>query len=373
MDFALTDEQQAIQQTFHNLAAREIRPVAQELDENPRFPRELFRMVGELGFFGMRYPEPEGSGADILSYLLAVEELAWGSLAVAAACTMQSLMGTYFVHKFTDGELRQRLLLPALRGEHVGTICMTEPNAGSDLFAMRTRAEQDTSGAWRVTGQKTWITSAPVAQMFTVFARTGDRALSIFLVERDAAGVIVGRTIEKMGVKASLTSEVTFDDTPAICLLGQADQGTSYLREILAEIRLMTAALSLGVARAAHEDALAYSAERQQFGKPINRFQAIQLHLADNAVDLEAARRLIQWAAWRSSQGLPNDDEASMAKLFASEAAMRICDRAARVLGSYGFASDYPVQRYLRDVRFTLIGGGTSEILRVNIARGLGR
>ena len=372
MDFSLTDEQQAIQDTFHSFAAREIRPAARELDESPRFPRELFQKAGELGFFGMRYPEPEGSGADIFSYLLAVEEIAWGSLAVAAACTMQSLMGTYFVHKLVAGELRERLLAPALAGKLVGTICMTEPNAGSDLFGIRTHArEQD--GAWVLSGQKTWITSAPVADMFTVFARTGDRELSLFLVERGAAGLEVGRAIEKMGVRASLTSEVSFDETPATCLLGEVGKGTTYLREILAEIRLMTAALSLGVARAAAEDAVAYAAERQQFGKPINRFQAVQLHLADNAVELEAARRMIQWAAWRSQQGLPNDNEASMAKLFASEAAARICDRAARVLASYGFASDYPVQRYLRDVRFTLIGGGTSEILRVNIARGIGR
>ena len=166
---------------------------------------------------------------------------------------------------------------------------------------------------------------------------------------------------------------MALDEVPATSLLGERGKGTDYLREILAEIRLMTAALALGVARAAHEDALEYADQRQQFGRPIKKFQAIQLHLADNAVDLEAARRLIQWGAWRSMQGLPNDNEASMVKLFASEAATRICDRAARVAGSYGFANDYPFQRYLRDVRFTLIGGGTSEILRVNIARGLSR
>ncbi len=370
MDFALSDEQVVIRKTFHDFAEREIRPAAQELDEAPRFPRELFLKAGELGFFGMRYPEPEGVGADLLSYLLAVEEIARGSLAVAAACTMQSLMGTYFVHKFLEGDDRQRLLIPALAGEVVGTICMTEPDAGSDLFAMKTRAEQR-DGRWIISGQKTWITSAPVADMFTVFARTGDKELSIFLVEKGAPGLEVGRAIEKMGVKASLTSEVAFDETPATALLGQRGKGTSYLREILAEIRLMTATLSLGVARAATEDALAYAQERKQFGRPIVKFQAIQAHLADNAVELEAARQMIHWACWRSSNGMPNDHEATMTKLFASEAAARICDRAARVLASYGFANDYPVQRYLRDVRFTLIGGGTSEILKVNIARGL--
>lgn len=371
MDFTLSDEQEAVRDTFHSFAVREIRPLAKELDADPRFPRELFAKAGELGFFGMRYPEPEGSGADIFSYLLAVEELAWGSLAVAAACTMQSLMGTYFVHKLSTGELRERVLGPALAGGLVGTICMTEPNAGSDLYGIRTRGHKE-GDSWTLTGQKIWITSAPVADLFTVFARTGEKELSVFLVEQGASGLSVGRSIDKMGVRASLTSEVAFDETPAH-LLGEAGKGTSYLREILAEIRLMTAALSLGVARAACEDAAAYAAERQQFGKPINRFQAVQLHLADNAVELEAARRMMQWAAWRSQQGVPNDTEASMAKLFASEAALRICDRAARVLASYGYATDYPVERYLRDVRFTLIGGGTSEILRMNIARGIGR
>ena len=201
--------------------------------------------------------------------------------------------------------------------------------------------------------------------------RTGEKQLSIFLVERGAEGLEVGRNIEKMGVRASVTSEVSFEDVPATCLLGELHQGMGYLREVLAEIRVMTAALALGVARAALEDSLAYAAERQQFGRPINRFQSIQAHLAEMAVDLEAARQMTRWAAWRSDQGVPNEHEAAMAKLFASEAALRICDRAARILASYGFAKDYPVERYLRDVRFTLIGGGTSEILRVNIARGL--
>jgi butyryl-CoA dehydrogenase len=207
--------------------------------------------------------------------------------------------------------------------------------------------------------------------MFTVFARTRPDALSIFLVERGAAGLEVGRHIEKMGVRASETAEVSFEETPATCVLGELHEGLTYLREILAKIRVMTAGLALGVARAAFEDALAYAAERKQFGKPINRFQAVQAHLAEMAVQLEAARRLTYWAAWRSEAGLPNEHEASMAKLFASEAALDICDRAARVLASYGYARDFAVERYLRDVRFTLIGGGTSEILRVHIARGL--
>ena len=368
MDFTLSDEQAAIRDAFRAFADREIRPLAAELDENPRFPRELFEQAGALGFFAMRYPEPEGGGADLLAYLLAVEELARGSLGVAAACTMQSLMGTHFVHRFAAGDVRARLLGPALEGKVIGTICMTEPDAGSDLLAIATRAERR-GDRWHLSGRKTWITSAPVADMFTVFARTGEKELSVFLVERGAHGLTVGRDIDKMGVRTSVTSEVSFEDTPATCLLGSAGHGTTYLREILVEIRLMTAALALGVGRAAQEAALRYAHERVQFGRPIAKFQAVQMHLAEMATSLEAARHLVEYAAWESEQGRPSAQLANMAKLCASEAAWETCEKAARVLASYGYARDYPVERYLRDVRFTLIGGGTSEILKINIAR----
>jgi alkylation response protein AidB-like acyl-CoA dehydrogenase len=369
VDFSLSPEQEQIRATFHGFAEKEIRPLAQKLDEAPEFPRALFRRAGELGFFGMRHPAPWGTDTEVVSYVLAVEELAWGSLAVGAICTMQSLMGTYFVRRHAPDSVRERLMPAAMAGEKVGTICMTEPDAGSDLFGMKTRAEKDGDG-YRLTGQKTWITSAPVADFFTVLGRTGEKTLGVFLVERGAPGLAVGRGIDKMGVRASLTSEVFFENTPAIAL-GDTEQGTKYLREILAEIRVMTAALSLGVARAAYEDALRYAAERKQFGKSIDSFQAVQAHLADMATELEAARRFTHWAAWRSDQKLENAKEASMAKLFASETAARVTDRAARVLASYGFAAESPVARYLRDVRFVLIGGGTSEILRVNIAKEL--
>ena len=368
MSLSLSEEQRAIQRTFHAFAEREIRPLAADLDNNPRFPKEIFARAAEIGLFGMRYPEPIGNGADVTSYVLAIEELAWGSLAVAATCAMQSLMGTFLLHKLGSSEIHERLLEPAIRGDKIGTICMTEPGAGTDLGSIATTAKHD-GGRYFLSGQKTWITSAPVADFFTVFARTEDGQLSTFLVERDAAGLEVGRAIDKLGVRASLTSEVFFENTPATCMLGEQGKGGGALKEILAEVRLMTAALALGVGRAALEDATAYANEREQFGRAISKFQAIRFHLAEMAVDLEAARRLTYWAAWRSDQGMPNATEASMAKLFASEAAARICERAARVTASYGYASDSNIQRYLRDVRFTLIGGGTSEILKVSIGK----
>jgi butyryl-CoA dehydrogenase len=372
MDFSLNDVQKSVRQCFRDFALKDIRPQAEELDEKPRFPRELFEKAGALGFFGMRYPEPEGSGADLLSYLLAVEEMAAASLAVAASCTMQSLMGTYFLQAHGDEKLREDFLRPALRGEKIGTICMTEPDAGSDLFSMTTRARRE-GELWRITGQKTWITSAPVADFFTVFARTGEKELSIFLVAKGASGLEVGKSIEKMGVRASLTSEVSFDDTPAVALLGEQGAGMDSLRKILSEIRLMTAALSLGLGRAAFEAALDYAKQRRQFGKTLDRFQAVQLHLSEMKLQIESARQLLYWAAWRQEQGLENSNEAALAKLCASEAAAKICDLGSRVMASYGFATEYPMQRYLRDMRFLLIGGGTSEILRLGIARSLTR
>ncbi len=373
MDFALSEEQQATRDTFRRLADDRIIPRAREIDAARQFPREEFQAVGALGFFGMRYPEEVGgTGQDVITYCLAVEELARGSLSVAAACTMQSLMGTYFLYRSGDEGIREEFFRPALAGERVGTICMTEPGAGSDLSSITTQARRD-GDEWVISGQKTWITSAPVADFFTVFARTAEKEISPFLVPRETPGLTVGRSIPKLGVRASVTSEVAFQEcrVPARYQLARQGEGRKVLEEILEKIRLMTGALAVGAAQGALEAALQYAAERVQFGKPIKAFQAIKLRLADMATELEAARRLVHYGAWRDDQGLPSRKEAAMAKLFASETGLKVCDGAARVLASYGYAEEYPVERHLRDVRFTLIGGGTSEILKLVIAKEL--
>jgi alkylation response protein AidB-like acyl-CoA dehydrogenase len=371
MDFALTADQQATQDLFRRFADEQIAPRAQEVDEAAEFPRELFAKVAELGFFGMRYPaEAGGSGHDVVSYCLAVEELARASLSVAAVCTMQSLMGTYFLYRSTDEGIHSELFRPALEGRKIGTICFTEPGAGSDLSSITTRAEQQ-GNEWLITGHKTWITSAPVADFFTVWARTADNDISPFLVPRNTPGLVVGRSIAKHGVRASPTSEVFFEGCriPGRYLLVELGRGRQVLEEILEKIRLMTAALAVGAAQGALDAAVRYAGERVQFGKPIKTFQAIKMRLAEMATELEAARRLTLYGAWRDDEGLPSRKEAAMAKLFASEAGLKVCDGAARVLASYGYAAEYPVERYLRDVRFTLIGGGTSEILKLIIAK----
>jgi butyryl-CoA dehydrogenase len=273
-----------------------------------------------------------------------------------------------------SADIVERLFKPALRGEKIGAICMTEPNAGSDLDGIATSARK-VEGGYVLNGRKTWITSAPLADFFTVFARAGaEKKLTIFLVERTFAGLAVGRAIHKMGVWALPTSEVAFDEcfvADSHRLSQEEGDGESHLRKTLAEIRIITGAMALGVARAALGDATRYAAERKQFGKPINRFQAIQLKLADMATALEAATQFVHYAAWLRDRGRPHHKEAAMCKLNATEAAASICDQAARVLASYGYAMEYPVQRYLRDVRFTLIGGGTSEILKLVIAKEL--
>ncbi len=372
MDFELNDLQKQVQQTFRDFVDRKVKPQAAAIDEEKKFPHDLFKQVGELGFYGMRYPESAGgTGLDITSYCLAVMELSRGSLSLAASCTMQSLMGTYFLYRFGDDEIRNTYFSEAIKGNKIGGICMTEPNAGSDLLAVKTIAKVTEDG-FILNGQKTWITSAPVADFFTVLARTDNhQQLSIFFVPANLKGVLVGKTIEKMGACGSVTSEVSFDNVvlPKNYLLGQIGGGTKCLMEILAEIRIMTAALAIGVATAAYEDAVEYAKTREQFGKPIGTFQAMRLKFADMAVQLETARHYVYYAAWLSEKNMPRQRESMIAKLYASECANDICDQATRVFASYGFAMEYPVQRYFRDARFTLIGGGTSEILKNNIGK----
>ena len=310
---------------------------------------------------------------DLLTLCVAVSEIARGSASLAGCATMQSLMGTHFLYALANDDIKQRLFAPALAGEKIGAICMTEPDAGSDLDGISTAAEA-VQGGYVINGQKTWVTSAPVADFFTVFAKAGkERKLTIFLVERGFDGLVIGRAIEKMGVWALPTAEVTFRDcfVPASHRLCAEGEGEAHLRKLLAQIRIVTGAMAIGTARAALADALKYAAERRQFGKPINRFQAIQLKLAEMGTALEAATRFVHYAAWLFDSGKPHHTEAAMAKLFATESAATICDQAARILASYGYAMEFPVQRHLRDVRFTLIGGGTSEILKLIIAKGL--
>jgi alkylation response protein AidB-like acyl-CoA dehydrogenase len=307
-------------------------------------------------------------------FCLALTEVARGSMSLAGAMAMQSLMSTKFLHMLGNPDIVHRLLKPAIAGQKIGAICMTEPDAGSDLSAIATSATR-VEGGYQLKGTKTWVTCAPRADFFTVFARSGpEKKLTIFLVERGFPGLVVGREIHKLGVVSLPTSEVHFQDcfVPDSHRLSREEgDGDVHLRKTLAEVRIITGAMALGVARASLDEALRYASERRQFGHPIQRYQAIQMKLAEMAVDLDAATRMVHHAAWLYDTGKPHHREAAGCKLFATEAAAAICDKAARIFASYGFAMEFPVQRYLRDVRFTLIGGGTSEILKLVIAKAL--
>jgi alkylation response protein AidB-like acyl-CoA dehydrogenase len=373
-----TAEQEEFRRSVARFVDAEVAPEAAVLDERGEFPARLFKRLGELGYLGLRYPETYGGAdADMATYCLLAEELARGSLSVAAAAAMQSLMGTHFVYKYGSEALRRKYLVPALRGELVATFALTEPNAGSDVANITTRAERR-GDRWVLRGGKTWVTNAPVADILTVAAKTsaerGMKNIALFLLDRGAMrGIALGKNIEKMSVRASVTGEILLEDVevPAGHLLGGETGGAEKIGSILSEIRVMTAAISVGLARAAYQAALAYARQRQAFGKPIVEHQAIGFRLADMLTQLHAATLLTYQAAARLDAGLAIGREAAMTKLFASEMAVRLTDEAARIFASYGLAMEYPIQRYFRDARFLLPGGGTSEILRLVIGREL--
>jgi alkylation response protein AidB-like acyl-CoA dehydrogenase len=375
---SLTAEQRQFRRTVARFVDAEVVPVADALDARGEFPFALFQRLGALGYLGLRYPERYGGAdADMVTFCLLAEELGRGSMSLAAAAMMQALMGTHFVFTYGTEEQRQRYLVPALRGDKVGTFALTEPGAGSDLGNMSTRARRD-GDHWVLSGAKTWVTSAPIADFLTVGAKTsserGLRHIALFLVDpAEMPGVVIGKKIDKVAVRASDTGEIALQEVrvPGSHLLGGETGGVEKIGGILSEIRVMTAALSVGLARAAYDAALRYARERVAFGKPIVLHQAIAFKLADMLTGIQGATLMTYDAAAALDRGARVTREAAMAKLVASETAVRVADEAARIFASYSLAAEYPVQRYLRDARFLLFGGGTSEILRLIIAREL--
>src|SRR4030095_3521536 len=334
----LTAEQEEFRKAVPRSVAGEVMPAAETIDERAEFPAKLFKRIGELGYLGLRYPEKYGGAdADMVTYFLFAEELALGLPSVAAAAAMQSLMGTCFVYKYGSETLRQRYLVPALRGDLIATFALTEPNAGSDVANISTRAERR-GDRYVLRGTKTWVTSAPVADLLTVAAKTSDergmKSIALFLLDRSVMrGITLGKSIEKMSVRASVTGEILLEDVevPAEHLLGGETGGVEKIGGVLSEIRVMTAAISVGLARAAYQAALVYARERSAFGKPIAEHQAIGFKLADMLTSLHAAILVTYQAAPRLDAGRNIAREAAMAKLFASETAVRITDEAARI------------------------------------------
>ena len=356
----------------------ELIPQAQEIDEKGEFPWEMFHKMGQMGVFGIRYPKNRGgSGGNTTLYCIICEELARGLVGVAAVTAMQCLMGTNFLFHYGTDELREKYFLPAMRGEKVACFCLTEPEAGSDLGNVSTLA-QKTKDGFVVDGMKTWVTNGPVADFFTVLCQTDPvkklRGLNFFFFPKGTPGLSISKPFDMLGTRTTQISELAFKDVhiPHEHMLGAEGQGLNNLLSILAEIRTMTAALAVGLLRATLDDSIRYAQERVQFGKPISKYQLIQAKVAEMAVDLEAARLLTYRATHMIDNKLECLKEASMAKYFATEAACKAGDYATRIFGAYAYSMEYTAQRYYRDNRFFLYGGGTHEILLPNIARWVG-
>lgn len=370
--------EELIRKTFARFTDQEIVPKAREMDEAEQFPRWMFEKIAKTGAYGIRYPRSVGgAGGNTVQFCTMVEELARGSLSVAAFTAMQCLMGTNFLFEYGSPDQHERLLKPAIRGEKVASFALTEADAATDLAGVKTTARKD-GDSWILNGSKTWITNAPVADFFTVLCQTdkskGLRGLNFFLIERDAPGLYVSKKFDKLGTRATEISELAFTDVrvPPENRLGKEGQGVGNLMRILAVIRVMTGALSLGLARAAYDHSKRYALERTQFGKRIGSFQLIQQKIANMATEIWASHLMIYKAAEMIDRGERTLKEASMAKYFASEVACRTSDEATRIFGAYSYSMEYDVQRYYRDCRFLLFGGGTSEILQTIISRECG-
>ncbi len=381
VDFTLNDEQQAIRDTCREFAEQEIKPLAEEMDRTGEFPYELINKMGELGLLGLPFPEEYGgAGADFLSYCLAIEEISRGDVSVGITMEAQTSLGASPFYLFGSEAQKEQYLVPLASGRQLWAFGLTEPGAGSDSSGTQTRAVLR-NGYWHVNGAKNFITNAGTDMTggVTITAVTDDRPggrneITNIIVPKGTPGYIIGKPYKKMGWKASDTRPLTFEDcaVPEENILGRRGDGFKQFMQILDAGRVAIAALSVGLAQACLDAALAYAKERTQFGKPISKFQAIQFKLADMDTEIELARLMYYKAAWLHMEGQPYTREASMAKLFASETAKRAADQAVQIYGGYGFMDEYPVSRYWRSVKINEIGEGTSEVQRILIAKLLG-
>jgi len=371
----LTEEQIMIRDMARDFARERIAPNAAQWDRDKQFPAEVLREMGELGLYGMVVPEEwGGAGADYVSFALAIEEIAAGDGACSTILSVNNSVVCGPLLKFGSDYLKERYLKPLAAGEMLGCFCLTEPQAGSDASALRTRAVKE-GDEYVISGTKQFITSGKHAQLAIVFAVTdpeaGKKGISAFAVPTDTPGYQVASIEEKMGQHASDTAQIYFDNCriPADHLIGKEGEGYKIALSNLESGRIGIAAQCVGMARAAYEVALAYARERESFGKPIIRHQAVAFRLADMATQLEAAHLMVMNAAQLRDAGAPCLKEACMAKMFASEAAEKVCSAAMQVLGGYGYLKDFPIEKIYRDVRVTQIYEGTSDIQRIVIAR----
>jgi butyryl-CoA dehydrogenase len=373
MNFSLSDEQELIRANIKEFCAKYIDPIATEIDENSRYPQEVFAKLGEMGFMGMPFsPEYGGAGLDYVTYVMVLEELARSCAATCVDLGAHTLSGS-IIYYYGSQAQKQKYLIPLAQGDKLGAFAITEPGAGTDMGAMSTTAVAK-GNEYVLNGQKTFITNGPAADVFVVLTYTdkskGNQGMSAFIVPKDSPGLKIGEHFRKMGLRSSQTSEVIFQNCriPEENLIGTPGQGMKIAMASLDIDRIGIAAQAIGIAQAALDESKSYSKLRVQFGKPIASNQAIQWMIADMATDISAARWLTYYAASLKNNGQPFSKEAAMAKLFASEMANKHASKAVQIHGGYGYIKGFKVERLMRDAKITEIYVGTSEAMRMIIA-----
>jgi len=372
----LSSEGRALLELVRQIAAKEVAPHADEWERTATFPRAAFATLGHAGLLGLPYPETYGGGGQPTTvYLMVVEELARALLSVGLGTSVQTLT-IFAIHEYGTEEQRRRWIPPACAGDAIGSYGLSEPGSGSDAASLTTRAIRD-GDTWVLNGRKAWVTHGGESDYLVVFARTGEekRAISCFVVPAGTAGVERAKLEHKMGMASSPTAQITFDDAriPADHLIGERGRGFEIALAALDGGRLGIAACSVGVAQAALDAAVAFTRDREQFGKPVITFEGVSFMLADMATQIEAARALTQRAAETRDAGEPTRMRAAMAKLFASDTAMRVTTDAVQLHGGYGYVDEFPVERYMREAKVLQIVEGTNQIQRVVVGRALQR
>jgi butyryl-CoA dehydrogenase len=372
--FELSPEQELLRQSVREFTEAEVKPLARELDRTGRFPRETLRKAAELGFIGVSVPEEEGgAGADHVGYSILIEEISRACASTGVILSVQNSLFCDPLHRFGTAGQKQRFLAPCVRGETLGCYALTEPQAGSNAAALRTVAVRR-GDRYIVNGTKAWITCGGVANTALVYVNTDpdkkEKGITALLIERGTPGFRAGKEEEKLGIHATACTELSFTDceVPLENRLGAEGEGYKIALATLDGGRIGIASQAIGIAQGAFEQALAYSKERQAFGHPIAKFQAIRFMLADMATEIDAARMLARHAAWKHDTGVRFSLDASIAKLFASEMATRVTHKAIQIHGGNGYSREYPVERMYRDARITEIYEGTSEIQRLVIS-----
>jgi alkylation response protein AidB-like acyl-CoA dehydrogenase len=377
MGFDLTEEQQQVKRSVREFAEAEIKPHVTEWDESQHLPRELFTKMGELGLTGVLFPEEYGgAGMGYVEYATVIEEIARVDGSIGLSLAAHNSLCTNHIFQYGSEEQRRKYVMPLAKGERLGAWGLTEPGSGSDASGMKTTAFRR-DGGWVINGSKNFITHGISADVCVVIAITSremrSRGISAFVVERGTKGFIAGKKENKLGMRASETATIIFEDCriPEENLIGEVGRGFVNAMQVLDGGRISIAALALGIAQGAYESALKYSQERKQFGQPIFDFQGIQFKLADMATQIDAARLLTLRAAWMKDNKRQTTKESAMAKLYASEIAVKVAEEAIQIHGGYGYTKDYPPEKYWRDSKLCTIGEGTSEVQRLVIARQL--